>query len=213
MTATIEASLDSETELHLSSSDEAAIEIAIGVNDVYAKQIEGYRDHQRRSRIRRKAELATFQEAGERIRRVKRGWLPISDRELAARTSEERRRARWARNKRASRAKVARPKERIPVIAPVTITSECFANRLASLRSWLVLPGPRQRHLRGREGDIMRAWVLYQDQIVLHAKGPSLAEFARAFEARFKKRMTRQMAHNRLTLLLSLEAEGGPWAP
>jgi hypothetical protein len=211
MTSAIDTSSAAEIGAQLNRSDEAATEMA-AVVDSSVKQINDYRARQERSQKTRDAQKARFQDAHEWIRRINRGWSPISNRELAARTIEERQRARWARNKRASRAKVASPKDRKPEIALVTITSECFAYRLASLRSWLALPDPRQRHLRGRDGDIMRAWVLYHDQVIIHARGPTLAEFARAFQVRFKQPMTRQMADKRLKLLLALEAEGGPWA-
>jgi hypothetical protein len=211
MTSTIDASSAAEIGAHLNSSDDAAIESA-AVVDASAKLIKDYRARQRRSQLKRTALLARFREADESIRRIKRGWSPISDREQAAQSFDERRRARWARNKRASRAKVADPKKRAPVIALVTITQEGFDHRLATLRRWLALPGPRQRHLRGRERDILQAWVLYHDQVIIHARGPTLAEFARAFQVRFKQPMTRQMARKRVKLLMALEAEGGPWA-
>lgn len=204
---------DEKLGLELNSSDEMAIEIAGAIADSYVNQLaQDYRDHKRRSQERRNAELRTFQEAEDRIRRRKRGWSALSDRELNAGSLEERRRARWARCKRDLRARKAKPTPPTSATAPREVTREEFTARLVALKSWLALPGHRQRHLRGREVDIFRAWVLLSDYIARNGRSPTRAAFASAFETRFGIRMSRSMAGNRLMLLAKLEAADGPWS-
>jgi hypothetical protein len=195
----------------LDTSDEAAIEIATAVAEVYTNQVaKDYWDRRRRSQMKSKAESALFREAGEGIRRIKRGWSPISDREHKARSRDERERARKARNKRNQRARKPKSGAPAPVIAPVVITRDGFNDRLARLRVWLALPGHRQRHHRGREAEIMRSWVVYQVHLAQLGRRPSFGQFAGAFTARFDQPMTRPMAQNRLRLLSILMAAGGP---
>jgi len=172
--------------------------------------IKNYHDRKRWSLAKHEAMLELFQQAHERIRRSKRGWSAISDRELTAGSWEERQRARKARNKREERArKAVKP---TPGPAQPLLTLEEFTARLASLKRWLALPGHRQRHLRGRKADIMRTWVLRRDCMRQYGREPTLAEFADTFVARFEQPMTRQMAQKRLALLALLEAVGGPFA-
>jgi hypothetical protein len=213
MTISLEAEPDCEILTSLDASDDAAIERATSVVDVGAQQHnQSYKEHRRRSQLRRSAELEAFEQARERIRRIKRGWPAISERELAASNFAERKRARWARNKRDFRARKVKPGLPAPAISPVVMTRKSFDDRVSSLRRWLALPGHRQRHLRGREADILRTWTLFRDHVSRHLRGPTLREFAEAFEARFRKPLTRQMAQKRLKLLASLEAACGPWS-
>lgn len=205
---------DSDAELiaTLDSSDYATIEIVEAKSGVYAQTIKLGRDHQLRSKQRRKAELEAFQEAGSRIQRLKRGWSPISDRELTPRSTDERERARKARNKRDQRTKRAKPPTPALTRPSLVVTKEVIAGRVACLETWLALPGHRQRHLCGRKADIMRGWIVHQVHIGRHGREPTLTQFAHAFTARFKQPMTRQMAQKRLALLGVLGAAGGPFA-
>jgi hypothetical protein len=183
----------------------------IAVDCAQAKQLmEDYRAKLVRSETRHQADLRRFREASDRIRRKKNAWSAKSDRELKALSRDERERARKARNKRDERAKKAKPATPAPAIASVVITREAFNDRLAKLQVWLALPGPRQRHLRGRKADIMRLWVVYQAHVADHGRRPSSGQFASAFKTRFGRPMTRSMAQNRLKLLGTLMAAGGP---
>ena len=127
---TTEADTAAEIGTHLDSSDETAIEIATAVAEAYTKQIADYRDHFDRSRAKRQAELERFREVEKAIRRIDRGWSALSDRELEARSREERLRARWARNKRISRARAAKAAPSAPAMVPTIITSETLNDRL-----------------------------------------------------------------------------------
>jgi hypothetical protein len=190
------------------------VEVAVALADVRAQakiHIKTYHDKLLRWEARRKNEKDRFDESSDRIRRHKRGWSAISDRELAAPSPGECERARKARGKRDQRAREVKPATPAPVIAPVVITLEGFNDRLARLQGWLALPGPQQRHLRGREADIMRVWVLYHDHVGRHGKRPTFAQFASAFTVRFNQPMTRQVAQKRLALLDKLETAGGPF--
>jgi hypothetical protein len=175
-----------------------------------AKQlIKAFRDSALRLEAHRRREVHAFREASDRIERTENVWSAISDRELTASSCDERERARKARNKRDQRARKAKPVTPAPAIAPVVITREGFKNRLTRLKAWLALPGPRQRQLRGREADIMRSWIVYQDHVARHGRRPSLTQFAGALTARSKQPTTRPMAQNRLKLLGHLMAAGG----
>ena len=175
-----------------------------------AQLIKDYRERQRRWRAKRNAEFEAFDRASEWIRRNERGWSAISDRELTAANPRERQQARKTRNKKDQRSREAKPVTPAPVMAPVVITAQGYNDRLARLQGWLTLSGHHQRHLRGRVADIMRSWIVYQALVASHDSKPSLAEFADAFTARFDQPMTRPMAQNRLRLLGTLMAEGGP---
>jgi hypothetical protein len=183
--------------------EETAIKIA------EAQQlISDYRDRVSR---KRNAQIALFQRAADRIRRPKRGWSPLSDRELRALSREEQQRARKARNKRDQRAKKIPKTPPVTIVPSVLITGDEFAARLHRLQGWLALPNHRPRHLRQRAADIMRAWVLRKEHVQLYGRAPTLAEFASAFTVRFKQPMTRQMAQKRLALLDNLNAADGPF--
>jgi hypothetical protein len=175
-----------------------------------AQLIKDYRDRQRRWQAKRNAEFEAFDRASDWIRRNERGWSAISDRELTAPSPNERQCARKTRNKKDQRAREAKPVRPAPVMAPVVITVQGYNDRLARLQGWLALSGHHQRHLRGRVADIMRSWIVYQAHVAPHGSKPSLAEFADAFTVRFDQPMTRPMAQNRLRLLGTLMAEGGP---
>jgi hypothetical protein len=211
MTPPIEPKSHAASVAVLDRSD-PAIEIAGAVANGYTvKQlVKQFDDHQRRMAAKSNAEFDAFDRASDWIRRQKRGWSAISDRELAATSYDERERARKARNKRDERAKKAKPVTPAPATAALTITREEFYDRVTRLQVWLALPGPRQRHLSGRKTDIMCSWVVYQDHVAEHHRGPSLSQFADAFSARFDQPMTRPMAQNRLKLLGTLMAAGGP---
>jgi len=225
--STVNADLPAEPVGELDPSDEAAIEAAIEIagavadsySEVEAKRVkkaalvrlaDSYRDRQLRSKANRKAELEAFDKSEEHIRRIKRGWSPLSDRELAATSRGECDRARKTRNKSDSRAKAASLAPPAPAMLPVVITPGAINDRLARLREWVALPGDRQRHHRGRETDIMRSWVAYQAHVGLHGREPNRSQLAGAFTARFGQPMTRQMARKRLELLGTLMAVGGP---
>lgn len=207
MTTDIEGELDYNIGVALEKLEANAV----AVDRAKAKQhIKSYKDKQVRSQARHQAHLRRFREASKVIQRTKRGWSALSDRELAAMNPVELQQARKARNQTEHRAKAAPLAAPAPAIASVVITREAFDDRVARLLVWLALPGPRQRHLRRREADIMRAWVLYQDHVARHGRRPSLAQFAETFTARFDQPMTRQMAQKRLGLLDTLMAAGGP---
>ena len=172
--------------------------------------MEDYRAKRARSEAHHHADLRRFRESSDWILRKKRSWSSISDRELNAVSSDERERARKARNKGDERARKAKSITPAPAVASVVITREAFNDRLAKLEVWLALPGHRQRHLRGRKIDIMRSWVVYQDHVAEHHRRPNPFQFARAFTARFGQPMTPSMAQNRLRLLGNLMAAGGP---
>jgi hypothetical protein len=184
---------------------------AVAVDRAKAKQLmQDYRAKLIRSDAHRKGELHRFQESSNWIRRTKNTWSAISDRELKAFGYEARERARKARNKRDQRARKAKPATPAPAIASVVITREGFTDRLAKLRGWLALPGHLQRHHRGREAEIMRSWVVYRAHLANLGRRPSFGQFAGAFTTRFGRSMTRSMAQNRLKLLGTLMAAGGP---
>jgi hypothetical protein len=172
--------------------------------------MEDYRAKWARSEAHHQADLRRFRESSDWILRKKRGWSSISDRELNAVSNNERERARKTRNKGDERARKAKPTTPAPAVASVVITREAFNDRLARLEVWLALPGHRQRHLRGRKTDIMGSWVVYQDHVAEHHRRPSLSQFAAALSARLGLPMTRSMTQNRLRLLGTLMAAGGP---
>jgi hypothetical protein len=208
MTTDIEGELEYSVVVALEKIEDAAISAdrRAQTNQV----MEDYRAKLIRSDAHHKGELRRFKESRNWIRRKKNAWSAISDRELKALSQDERERARKARNKRDQRARKAKPATPAPAIASVVITQKAFADRLVKLRGWLALPGHRQRHLRSREADIMRAWVIYQDYVTQHGRRPKPAQFAATFIARFGRPMTRSMAQNRLKLLGTLMAAGGP---
>jgi hypothetical protein len=211
MSPTIEPALNAEIAVRREAPNDPAVKPAHA--DVRAKlkqHIEGYRDGLRRFQVKRDAEWQAFGRASGRIRRIKRGWTALSDRELTATNCYERERARKARNKRDQRVRKVKSAAPAPATEPVVITRAGFNDRLARLRVWLALSGHRQRQLRGRETDIMRSWIVYQDYVARHGRRPSLTQFAGAFTARFDQPMTRQMAQKRSTLLGILMAAGGP---
>lgn len=201
---------DDELVVTLDLSDRAAINVAKSKSDVYMRARKLATDHQLRSRQRRKAEIQLFERARDRIQRLKRGWSPLSDGELTAGGTDERERARKARNKRDQRARKAKPSRPAPTRSSLAVTKEAITSRLACLETWLALPGHRQRHLRGRKSDIMRAWIVYQEYINQHRIEPTSIRFADAFAGRFKQPMTRQMAQKRLALLAILSSADGP---
>lgn len=207
MTTDIEGELDYSVVVALEKLEANAV----AVDRAKATQLmEDYRAKLVRSNAHRKGEVRRFQESSDWIHREKNGWSAISDRELKAFSHEERERARKARNKRDQRARKAKPTTPAPAIASVVITLKAFNDRVARLQVWLGLPGPRQRHLKGRKADIMRSWVVYQAHVTGHGRRPNLAQFAATFIARFDQPMTRQMAQKRLKLLGTLMAAGGP---
>jgi hypothetical protein len=208
MTTDIEGELDYHDVIVLERIEDAAISAD---RRAQTKQVmEDYRAKLVRSDAHHKGELSRFKESSNWIRRKKRGWSAISDRELNAVSCDERERGRKTRNKRDERARKPKPATPAPVIPPVVITLEAFNDRVARLQVWLAQPGDRQRHLRGRTADIMRSWVVYLDHVAEHDRRPSRSQFAGAFAARFDQPMTRPMAHNRLKLLGSLMSAGGP---
>lgn len=190
---------------------EAASNTTISLDNA-RKAIENYRNGQRRLLARRQAQLKAFSEAHERIRRKKRGWSPLSDGELTARGTDERERARKARNKRDQRARSAKQPTPAFTRLPIMVTKEAITGRLVYLKAWLALPGHRQRHLRERASDIMRAWIVYQEYINHHGAEPTAARFAKSFTARFGQPMSRQTGQKRLVLLGILTAPDGPFA-
>jgi hypothetical protein len=203
--------IDDETEYAITVALEALETAAIAADRAKAKQLmEDYSAKLVRSNAHHRGELRRFKESSDWIHRKENAWSAISDRELKAPSYDERERARKARNKRDERARKAKPAAPAPASASVVITREGFNDRLARLQVWLARPGHRQRHLRGREADIMRAWIAYQGHVARHGRRPKPIQFADAFTARFDQPMTRQMAQKRLKLLGTLMAAGGP---
>jgi hypothetical protein len=208
MTTDIEGELDYNVVVVLEKIEDAAISAD---RRAQTKQVmEDYRAKLARSEAHRKGERHRFRGSSDSIRRKKRGWSAISDRELKAVNCDERDRGRKARNKRDERTRKAKPTTPAPAIASVVITLEAFNDRVARLEVWLALPGHRQRHLRGRKTDIMRSWVVYQDHVAEHHRRPNPSQFAHTFMARFDQPMTQPMAQNRLRLLGTLMAASGP---
>jgi len=199
----------SAEEMDILEGLEAASDFAI-FRAQMKQHIKSYFEKELRWQARRQAEDQRFVEARKGIRRSREGWSPISDRELAARSPDERERARKARNKRDERAKKRKAAEPAPSTVPAAITREGFTVGLTRLKAWLTLPDHRQRHHRGREAEIMRSWVVYRDYLTQHGRKPSSGKFAGAFKTRFGLPMTVSMARNRLKLLGTLMAAGGP---
>jgi len=207
MTTDIEGELDYNVVVALEKLEANAV----AVDRARARQLmEDYRAKLVRSAAHRQRELRGFRDSSDWIHRKENAWSAVSDRELKAFGYEERERARKARNKRDQRARKAKPETPAPAIAAVAITREGFNDRLARLQVWLALPGHRQRHLRRREADIMRAWIAYQGHVARHGRRPNPTQFAGAFTARFDQPMTRQTAQKRLKLLGHLMTAGGP---
>jgi hypothetical protein len=208
MTRDIEGELTYNDVVVLEKIEDAAISAD---RRAQTKQVmEDYRAKLIRSDAHRKDELRRFKLSRNWIRRKKNAWSAISDRESNAPNREERERGRKARNQRDLRAKKAKSATPAPATASAVITREAFTDRLAKLRGWLALPGHLQRHHRGREGEIMRSWVVYHDHVALHGRRPTDGQFASAFTTRFGRPMTRSMAQNRLKLLGTLMAAGRP---
>jgi hypothetical protein len=208
MTTDIEGELEYSVVVALEKIEDAAISAD---RHAQTKQVmEDYRAKLIRSDAHHKGELRRFKESRNWIRRKKNAWSAISDRELKALSQDERERARKARNKRDERVRKHKPATPTPSTAPAVITREGFEDRLARLKVWLALPGHLQRHHRGREAEIMRSWVLYWAQLAHRGRRPSSGQFASAFTTRFGRPMTHSMAQNRLKLLGTLMAAGGP---
>ena len=102
---------------------------------------DAYRKRLLKSQASRRAEFDTFRKAGERIKRTKRGWSAISDRELSARSPEERERARKVRNKKDERARKTKPATPAPAIAPEMITRKAFSDRVEGSKNGWRFPG------------------------------------------------------------------------
>ena len=79
--------------------------------------------------------------------------------------------------------------------------------RRASLRVWVADDGPRQRQLRSRVNELVKAAAAYQTLVKELGRAPSHAEFA----ARLK--CSRPRARNMVGNLTALYSRGGPWHP